>query len=238
MNVKMAVALSLLAVAPVFAGDDNKNVPELVPVQLQRAFIPVGFDNNDHVQIVVSGEFPDTCHKLGPVTATKVAGKIEVKQQAYRYGGVCMDMVVPFNQVVDLDLMSTGRYEVKDMASGKSLGDLPVMAANRPEPDDFPYAPVAEALILEERGGAGPTLYLTGNFPNGSMRIKDVKVLAYSDVLVVQPIVEKVNGEVDGDARPRFEKKVPLKALPKGKFLLHVRSMNGKALNTVEEIEN
>ncbi len=238
MIVRMAV-VALIAAAPVF-GDDAKNQPELVSIPVQRAFIPVGFDNNDHVQITVSGEFPDTCHKLGPVQFSKTEGLIEIKQQAYRYGGVCMDMVVPFNQVVELDLVTTGRYEVKDGVSGKTLGDLPVVAANRPEADDFPYVPVGEAMILEERGGAGPALYLTGNFPNANMQIKEVKVSAYPDVLVVQPIAERMSAAdaVDSKERPRFEKKVLLKNLPKGKFLLHVRSMNGKALNIVEEIEN
>ncbi len=239
MKSKLAVFLTFLVISPVFAGDsDPKTQPELIPVPIQRAFIPIGFDDNDHVQIVISGEFPDTCHKLGPVSTTKGGGKIVIKQRAYRYGGVCMDMVVPFNQVVELNLVPKGRYEVKDATTGKSLGELPVVAATRPEQDDYTYAPVEEAMILEERGGAGPTLYLAGNFPNGSMRMKEVKILSYPDVLVVQPIMEKVEGTLEASSRPRFEKKIPLKHLPKGKFLLHVRSMNGRALNIVEEMEN
>jgi len=91
-------------------------------------------------------------------------------------------------------------------------------------------------MILEERGGQGPTLYLTGNFPIPAMRIKEVKVLPFADVLVIQPIAEKLPGGTNSDSRPRFETKIPLKQLPKGRFLLHVRSMNGKALNRIEEI--
>ncbi len=214
---------------------------ELISVPLKKAYIPTGFDDNDHVQLVVTGEFPDSCYKLGPVTAKVTAAKIEVTQAAYRDSGVCLDMIVPFNQVVDLDRLPSSNYEVQDTNSGKYLGNLPVVTAVTPVADDFVYAPVEEAMILEERGGKGPTLYLTGNFPSKRMKIKEVRVLNYHDVVVVQPIVE-VSKSADAEdallaARPRFEFKQALTNLPKGNFLLHVRSMNGKAVNKMEELE-
>ncbi len=239
MRFVLAAALSLIALAP--WAQAVETTPQLVPVALKRAFIPVGFDDNDQSQIVVTGEFSDSCYKLGPTKVTKTAAGVEVLQQAYRYGGVCLDTMVSFSQVVELGLMRSARHEITDATSKKTLGDLSVAKATRPEADDFVYAPVQEALILEERGGAGPALYLTGNYPSKAVKIREVRVLNYADVIVVQPIMEYATDTVesrDAGERPRFEIKQPLKNLPKGAFLLHVRSMNGKALNIVEEIES
>lgn len=223
--------------AGVRAADDT--TPELVPMPLTKAYVPIGFDDNDHVQVVVTGQFPDTCYKLGPVTAQKTATGIEVLQQAYRHNGGCLDMMVPFSQVVDLDLVKAGDYEIKDRTSGKAIGQLPVAVAKAPSPDDYLYAPVEEVMILEERGGKGPTLYMTGNFPSRRMQVKEIRVQRFNDVVVVQPIVQigANANEERANAHPRFEVKKALTDLPKGNFLLHVRSMNGKAVNKMEELE-
>ena len=233
----LSVFLAVFTLAGARASEDTS--PELVSIPLAKAFVPIGFDDNDHVQVVVTGEFPDTCYKLGPVTAKKTASGIEILQQAYRHNGGCLDMMVSFSQVVDLDLLKAGDYEIKDSASGKTIGKLPITVAKAPSPDDYLYAPVEEVMVLEERGGKGPTLYLTGNFPSNRMQIKEVRVQRYNDVVVVQPIMQIVAsaGEGRAAAHPRFEVKQSLSNLPRGNFLLHVRSMNGKAVNKMEELD-
>lgn len=231
--------ISLLVLLCLAAGGNAADTdPELVKVPLKRAFIPVGFDDNDQVQLLVAGEFPDSCYKLGPYSMKKTERGIEVLQYAYRYKGMCLDIIVPFSQVVELGITRAANHSVIDVVSGKELGQIPVNKAKTSAIDDELYAPVSEAMILDERGGTGPTLYLTGNFPWPTMRMKEVRVQVYDDVVVVQPIAEITVEKLDaqGMARPRFEVKKPIKNLPKGQFLLHVRSMNGKAVNHLEEL--
>ena len=72
MGYKIAIAL-LFLVLPNFAtaadaDGDSAFKPEIVNIPLNKVYVPVGFDDNDRVQIVVEGDFPNTCYKIGPYT--------------------------------------------------------------------------------------------------------------------------------------------------------------------------
>ena len=88
----------------------------LVPAPIEKVFVPLGFDDNDKVEVIVHGEFPSSCYKMGPAGATvdAVGKKIVINAQAYYYpGAVCISMMVPFIKSVELPgLMAPGVYEV------------------------------------------------------------------------------------------------------------------------------
>ena len=44
--------------------------PALVGAPVEKVFVPLGFDDNDNVEVVVHGHFQSTCFKVGPSTAT------------------------------------------------------------------------------------------------------------------------------------------------------------------------
>ncbi|NBW99597.1 hypothetical protein EBR03_08505, partial [bacterium] len=62
---KLALVSFLMAGGLVFA-DTNPNAPKTVETALTKAYIPLGFDDNDRIQIAVAGTFKNTCYKVGP----------------------------------------------------------------------------------------------------------------------------------------------------------------------------
>src|SRR5262245_14379881 len=88
------------------------DAPQIVDVSLGRSFVPIGFDNNDKVQVTVAGIFPDSCYKVGEyrTQVDDATQTIFIQQSAYRYGGECLPVTVPFTQVVDLGILREGNY--------------------------------------------------------------------------------------------------------------------------------
>lgn len=205
--------------------------PTLVDIGLSRAYLPVGFDDNDRVQVVVSGSFNNACYKVGPhsVEVKATEKTILVHQQAYHYGGMCLQVVVNFNQVIELGILKSGTYTVIDAVTHEKLGVLPVKVASQPTSDDYLYAPVSIAYINEDQNA----IVLQGAFTDSCTRIKDVLVDYQAHVIVVQPIVEQRKGpDCRGGDFPFIHKVSLERQLPKP-YLLHVRSMNGNSINVV-----
>lgn len=230
---KLTLSLFTLALAvPVFAAEAGQ--PTRAEVPLEHVFAPEGFDDNDVTQIVVAGQFPDTCHKVGPteVRTSEKTGKLEVTQTAYRYSDDCQRAIVPFTQVVALGLLKAGDYDIDDMTSSSLVGRLSVARATKTTADDFLYAPVVDADVL--RG----EVEVRGTFTDRCTKLKNVIVKASKDSIVVQPIVTRY-----GDAAQCGFRLVPFRVrvkLPgnvtRGTYLLHVRSMSGQAINKVVSV--
>jgi len=215
-----------------------ETTPNTVTVSIQRAFIPQGFDDNDRTQVTVEGFFPNTCYKVGPY-ATKVdpmSQTITIQQQAYQYNGVCLQMLVPFNQTIDLGLVSAGEYKLTDAAKGLALGNLKIDRATKSEADDYLYAPTTDAYITTEPDTGLHTLVVKGAFSDRCTIFEDIKVNYSSDVITVQPIVKHIAGRGCESQKVRFVKTVELKKELTGVYLLHVRSMNGQAINKVVDL--
>lgn len=212
------------------------SLPEVIPVRIDKSYVPVGFDDNDKVQVTIAGVFPNNCFKVGPYrTHVDAARKrIYVEQSAYRYQGVCLQVLVPFTQTIELGIVREGTYSVRDALTGKKLGDLPVNRAKTDSPDDFLYAPISDAYVALD--GAGYRMTLKGTFTDRCMRLKEVKVSYYKDVVVVQPIAEMIGTPHNcGHELVRFQHEEILQDGLKGTYLLHVRSMEGQAINKLVE---
>ena len=212
--------------------------PNTVTVAIQKAFIPEGFDDNDRTQVTVEGFFPNTCYKVGPY-ATKIdpmTRTITVQQQAYQYNGVCLQMLVPFTQTIDLGLVNAGDYKLTDAAKGSNLGELKIEKATKSEADEYLYAPMTDAYITTEPDTGIHTLVATGAFSDRCTIFENIKVHYTSDVIVVQPIVKHIAESGCESQKVRFAKTVELKKDLTGVYLLHVRSMNGQAINKVVDI--
>lgn len=239
---KHLVAGLCLVLASFALGNDVQ--PETVQVGLQKAYVPIGFDSNDQSQLVVAGTFPNTCYQVGLSRADvdAEAKTITLTQEAYVYQGVCLRVIVPFDQVVELGILEPGEYRIVDGITQKELGAFPVARATNPgtSTDDFPYAPVRDAFITKCSEPGGSCLILEGAFLNRCMRLKKVEVCYQSDVIVVLPIVEMIDAREGRGCTGgvfRFQKRIPLRELEDHAYLLHVRSMNGKSLNKIHYVE-
>src|SRR5690606_19009749 len=120
-----------------------------VAVSVAKAYVPQGFDNNDRTQIVIEGYFPNSCYRVGPNRAFKNAkGEIEISQTAYVYKGICLMMIVPYQQTINIGVLETaGEYKIVDTLSRKGLGVMPVAVSKSSGPDDYFYASINDAHV-------------------------------------------------------------------------------------------
>jgi hypothetical protein len=212
--------------------------PKVVNTTFQSGYMPVGFDNNDNVQLVAEGVFSNTCYKPGSVKAvvSEKEKTIYLYPRAYKYDGVCLQMTVPWTKEIDLGLLKTGTYKVVNV-SGKDqklLGELPVTAATNNDADDFLYAPVSQAMYEKHEGFH--FIRVTGDFPQTCLKMKEIVVRVQSNTLVVQPIAEKTD-EVCEAKTVHYSQLAEITDAKPGRYLLHVRSLNGKSVNNIVEIE-
>lgn len=216
----------------------------LVNTLPNRVFIPPGFDDNDNAQVVLKGNYPNTCFKTAPATAQvdRVAKKIVIQNQAYYNQSCwCLFVLVPYVQSVDIGILEAGSYSLFLEDKQKNLhpaGTLPVAIGTGPGQDDFLYAPIEDAFVNPTTSGAPSprTLTLTGTFTSDCMSIKEVRTFYRAqNVIEVLPMLDIKSGVACKDTSVPFQRVVKLNVPWSGSTLIHVRSMNGKAINKVVE---
>lgn len=208
-----------------------------VEYPIESVFIPEGFDNNDSVQLVIHGKLPNSCYQIG-YTSTELdqdTNKLYVSLIAYEYVGECSEYGAPYHLTVQAGLFrKAGSYGVYDKKSGVYLGGLTIGKAKAGPggTDELDYAPVLDGFLNETANGK--ELVVRGVFNWSCLEIGDIKIMPQQDVVVVLPQTKKnpdvkcVVGEFGYEVkRPVTEK------LPKGEFLLHIRSMGGQSINKV-----
>jgi hypothetical protein len=221
-----------------FADDTS---PNLVRAEADHVFLPTGFDSNDNVQIVFTGNLMDTCYKAAPakVDVNLSDRVISLTPQAYHYTqGWCLRVLVPYTQTADLGILPAGTYQVvtKDLfGNATRTKTLTVGVANSANPDEFLYMPVKNAVVVPKPDA--PSVVLVGSYPNSCMFLQNVRVIhRSSDVVEVLPVAGYRPGICMGSPRP-FSIKVPLPKLERGQALVHVRALNGQAINQVEDFQ-
>ncbi len=227
-----AMAVSLLGAA----GIAQASGPETVLTAYHTGYVPDGFDTNDRVEIVGEGIFPNTCFRPATpkVEVDHERKVVEVNSRAYEYSGFCLQMLVPYHQVLDLGLLKAGDYQIFQKDTADSLGQVKVRAATTSSPDDFLYAPVSQAFFKQTE--SKQTLTLTGKFTNSCMTLVDVVTHVQKNVITVQPIAELRDGTDCKVGEYPFERTVDVKGTSTGRFLVHVRSLNGQSVNTLVDI--
>jgi hypothetical protein len=205
----------------------------LVAINAQASYVPVGFDDNDDVVVVLDGNLPDSCYKLSHTEVLKdaVTNKITVIQYARRYPGICLESLVPFSSESNLGVMPVGLFSVA--SPGAIQEKLEVTEATSAGPDEFLYAPVDSTKVTFDETTATYRGILEGRFTNTCMRIKEVTVINSGKTLEVLPKMELVdapNGCQTTEVPFSWTVDLP-KEISKGRHLMHVRSLNGKAVN-------
>ena len=210
---------------------------EVVAVNPKYLFVPVGFDDNDDVGVVVDGYLQDTCYRLRPtlVQVDAAKKKIVVQPTAVVYPGPCMDVTVPFTSTVSLGHnVPVGNYTVTNM-DGTLQERLEVTKSSSIGPDDYLYAPVDSAEVSKENGKLVATV--KGRFTSNCLEMGAVNIITTGKTLQMLPIMKQMEkpagGEVCKSVESSFEQKVAMPELAKGRYLLHVRSLNGQAVNVV-----
>jgi hypothetical protein len=226
------LTLNFISPAPVAKAEDT----QLVAIQVAKIFVPTGFDDNDEIQVVLDGQLPDGCHRLAHSEIKRDAGSdsIVAVQWARKFPGQCPIVFVDFSTVVNLGRLPAGDYEIS--SPGLQARPLSIEAAPSDGQDNYIYANL-ESVYVESGDGPVFKAELTGSMTNSCLKWQDIKVLDQGDVLVILPILSyEDNGNCQSISEP-FTKLVPLPgALPDGRNLVHVRSMNGQSVNHVFEV--
>jgi hypothetical protein len=207
--------------------------PELIPFKVAEVYIPEGFDDNDNLQVVIEGFFPNGCYKVAPASIEIKSGTFKIQANAYRYYGFCVQMVVPFQQVVDLGIHASNIYDLHAVGL-PALKKINVKSSSNPGPDDFMYAPVKQIYVSRnQENPAKRRVLLSGEFSLSCLKVARVDVAVNDNVLVVLPVAEIDSSTECTDGIFPFEVSQDLPDLPDGRYLVHVRTLNGTSINRV-----
>ncbi len=233
------VAFTITAHAqPIPVGESISYLPK-------RIFVPIGFDDNDNSQVVLDGFYPNTCFTVGTTSLEIDHEKREIKIDShtiYIPGAVCLDVLVPYTVTVDLGLLRVGTYSVlakPEVGNYVFFKNLPVEQAKVQGPDNFLYAPVSAISFQQDSTTFAATISLKGEFTSTCMKLEGVKILRPAKDLVELLPVAKMEGTDCKRRAVPFETSVKIENdIPKGRVLIHVRSLNGQAINQVVRFRN
>jgi hypothetical protein len=214
--------------------------PVVVGSEFHTGYIPDGFDTNDNAQIVAEGLFRNSCYRPASVKVDvdHNAKTITLHPTAYQYDGYCLQVMIPFDQAMDVGILKAGTYQVIQEVMGEQsvLGPMKVRVATNSAADDYLYAPVSQAYY-EKKQGERATVKVSGEFTNSCMKLADVMVSVQPNVIVLQPISALQDRGDCVQGKFPFEKQVQLPNVKTGRYLLHVRSLNGKSVNTLVDVQ-
>lgn len=233
--IRFFAAAALIMISMPALADGITSGPVLKPTLFNEVYVPGGFDDNDIVQIVGEGMFRNSCYRPGPAAAKVDQEKFTVTldAQAYEYPGICLQVILPFERTIDLGLLKDGTYKV--MQNGTELSTFQVAKAKSLSADEFLYAPISQAFFRQE--GTASKIALSGEFTSDCMKLDRVLTHVEEKVLVIQPIVKMEEGRACQTGHFPFNTVVSIDNVPQGRYLLHVRSMNAKAVNNLVDVK-
>lgn len=223
-----------------------------VMVPLQGVIAPSqGFDSDDNVEAVVYGNLPNNCYTLGATKVRKVSAlRFQVTQYATkRVDGICADeesmpshlrQMVPFSKTVELGPTSaagTLRIEYNMNSPAPLARNLEIVQSTMPSIDDLPYAAVTSVSTEQLVSRKDEIRVTISGFLNSTCTELDEKVRIdkVGDVYVILPVIKATGISCQQTLVP-FSKTLSLGKGELGRHLIHVRSMCGKSVNTMIEV--
>ena len=216
-------------------------LPVTMESPIDSVFIPTGFDDNDNVEIVLKGTFPNSCYRIAESSheVDHENRTIKIKAEALHYESYngCLEVLTNFLQPVKVGLLKHGRYDVYLENADNLSTEVSIAEAKTEAPDDFLYANVENAFVDVVWETGKQRLEISGHHPyylHGCQVITEVRTyFDPKEVLVVLPITKIVEGEAC-DKQPEdrsFTKTIPLKAPFLSDGIVHVRTLNGQSIN-------
>jgi hypothetical protein len=219
-----------------WAGSAIAATGQLVPISSERTFAPQGFDDNDQIQVVIEGKLDNDCYRLGTpnVRIDDVSHQVLIQPRAAYFQWLCLEVQVPWTQVVPIGPLAAGAWTIHVGSSGESA-TMAVKSASALSPDDHVYAPV-EALFVDVHDGLA-TATIRGHFTTRCADFEDIRVIDSGKTIEVLPIMTAGSARSCERSDTPFERQITLPQKSAGRYLVHVRSLNGAALNQVYEIK-
>lgn len=210
--------------------------PKVVLSPVDHLFIPHGFDNNDNVEVIVTGKFPNPCFAKNKVNVDIKGEEIIVTVTALmREVGIgCPDIPVPFKEEITLGNLQGGDYKVSiNKNSRYELKEKMNIAVSSSSGVDDHYYAVSEYIDFGFTGGASGHALLIANSPNSCLKFDRVEYLSNKkDTISVLPILKRIPGPcAEVTERLEIDLNYDISKLKSEKILLFVRSMEGKSIN-------
>ncbi len=213
---------------------------EVIISPVDHLFVPKGFDNNDNVEVVVTGKFPNPCFMRNKVDVVVKDEKISITVTAIKRqddtSALCEPMTVPFTEEVLIGNLQGGDYQiVVNEGSRYTQKDTLNVAVSRSESvDDYLY-PIVEYVELGFTGGLGGDALLYAKTPSDCVVFDHVEYISNNkDTISVLPVMKKT-GTVCNEKLTRIE--IPIRfnvrSVPHSDVLLYVRSIEGKSVNAL-----
>ena len=234
----------LLTLGTLFLGTGLAIAGETYDLSANDLFVPEGFDDNDNVQVILDGWINNGCDQVLPpkVDINFEDNTIHVQPQAQteaqNHDGElkCLPVLTRFSSVADLGMLPYGNYEVKTN-NGWLVHNIQVLEATNSGPDELLFAKIDKARIDYALDGAAPgkmEVVLIGDFLNTCQTWDEIEIQTQpNNTFVVSPKI-KIEGEICAQVMTPFTVRVPIdEPLVEARYLTHVRTIDGKAINVV-----
>lgn len=216
--------------------------PEVVLAPVKHLYVPEGFDSNDAVEVVVTGEFPSPCYSRNEVKVSVKEELIDIKvtalvsEDGQKGLRACPQMVVPFKEVVTVGNLQGGDYKIQvNKETRYALQDeLKVAEATSAAVDEHIYADIQH---VEDKGNNNYTLH--GWRYSNCVEVDKVEIVNNKkDTFSVLPIMKQVSDFCPMKGMPvSFDVKLDMSSMKFKQPLLHVRTMDGKSFNSILNLE-
>jgi hypothetical protein len=229
--IKTGVFVGVAIVCGINGAEAFNKVNAQVEVPVNHVYVPKGFDNNDHSEIVVQGMLPNLCH-FAPAAKAKVMGKkilVSVTSNLNRQS-MCAEMLVPFTLSVSVGVIKAGQYQIV-INGGKvanNLSQMNITQSLTTQVDNNIYANVDTI----ERDAGKRMVKLSGYNPSDCYVFDRFEFVSNNvDTMSILPIMRKVMDQCPLKMTP-FSLSVEIPAtLTPDVILLHVRAMKGASVN-------
>jgi hypothetical protein len=215
-------------------------LPEVVEAPVDHVFVPNGFDSNDHVEIIVTGKFPNPCYvrnkyevKVKDDVINIDVNSLSMDDPAYTK---CEPLKIPFTEVINIGSLQGGDYKIIVNEGGKYEMKEAILigTASSQSIDENIYAKV-DYIETGFTGGASGDAILVAQSPSPCLVLDRVDYLTNEkDTLSILPIMKRVSSSCPEKAE-RIE--IPVKFSPStfksSQILLFVRTIEGRSVNSI-----
>lgn len=121
-NLTIKVGIAFIAAAAMFCsaqaeGGNQNNVIKEIAVSVNGVYIPSGFTTQTETYVVVNGLFPNGCYSLSqPKVKHITTFEHEVMTIAKVRQGICLRVLVPFNQEIPVGRLAEGKHTFRFVA--------------------------------------------------------------------------------------------------------------------------
>lgn len=206
-----------------------------VLLDTDTVFVPHGYDSNDRiVQIFLRGRMPSTCYQWPVAEATMLEkGKILIKVTASKITDsnvLCIMAEIPYMIPVSLGHLNEGKYDLSINAGTEWQDDstITIESPSAESIDNFTYANVTEVI----KDVNSNTVIIEGYHPSSCMDFESIEIRPNENfnTFSILPIIKQTKAECDATIQP-FSAKIVLPIEGKKEVLVHVRKIDGHAIN-------